>query len=364
MSGAEVLVIGGGPAGLQAALSAAGQGAAVTLVERGAALGGQLVKQTHMFFGSRSHHATERGIRIAALLAREAARSAKIRVMTGTTALGCFEDRSVALESEGKFAAVYPARLVIAAGAQENTLVFPNGDLPGIYGAGAVQTLMNVHGVLPGSRAAMVGAGNIGLIVSYQLLQAGVAVAAVLEAAPRIGGYLVHASKIRRLGVPIYTAHTVIAAHGREMLEAITIARLDRHGRPVEGSERELAVDLLCVAVGLSPLAELLHQAGCRMAYIASLGGHVPCLSENMETTVPGIYAAGDACGVEEAGAALLEGRIAGLTAAGSLGYRKAGFDRQLREAKEELAAFRRGPAGEKIRRGLAELAKAAKEAL
>ena len=88
----------------------------------------------------------------------------------------------------------------------KKNLAFPNNDLPGIYGAGAVQTLMNVYGVLPGKRMLMVGAGNIGVIVAYQLLQAGVDVAGIIEAAPKIGGYWVHAAKVQRASVPIYTS--------------------------------------------------------------------------------------------------------------------------------------------------------------
>ena len=82
-------------------------------------------------------------------------------------------------------------------------ILFPGNDLPGVYGAGAVQTLMNMYGVRPGKSVLMIGSGNIGLIVSYQLMQAGVKVKALVEALPHIGGYAVHASKIRRLGIPI-----------------------------------------------------------------------------------------------------------------------------------------------------------------
>jgi sarcosine oxidase subunit alpha len=83
---------------------------------------------------------------------------------------------------------------------------FKGNDIPGVYGAGAIQTLMNVYGIAPGKKVLMVGAGNIGVIVAYQLLQAGIEVAAVIEGLPRIGAYLVHSAKIKRLGVPIYTS--------------------------------------------------------------------------------------------------------------------------------------------------------------
>jgi sarcosine oxidase, subunit alpha len=353
----EILVIGGGPAGLRAALSAAGEGADVVLIDRNPMLGGQLIKQTHMFFGSQKQYASERGITIADILTQDVFRSGKIRVMLNTTALGCYEDGSISLETAGSFDVVYPERVIVATGAQENTLIFPNCDLPGVYGAGAVQTLMNVHGVMPGQRAVMVGAGNIGVIVSYQLMQAGVEVAAIIEAAPRIGGYHVHAAKVRRLGVPILTSHTVLCADGGESLESVTIAAVDEKFRPVPGTEQTLDADILCISVGLSPLTELLFQAECQMVYIPQLGGNIPYRDENLATSVPGVYVAGDVCAIEEASAAMVEGRIAGLAAAGSLGYRSDNFAEHLNNAKEELAELRRGPTGEKIRSGLKVLA-------
>jgi sarcosine oxidase, subunit alpha len=352
----EVLVIGGGPAGLKASLSAAEQGASVTLAERDLHLGGQLIKQTHMFFGSKEQYASERGIKIAEVLTGEVEAHQKIEVLTGATAIGCYEDNTVCLEIGGRFEAYNYQSLVVATGAQENTLIFPNCDLPGIYGAGAVQTLMNVHGVKPGQRVAMVGAGNIGVIVSYQLLQAGIAVTAVIEASPQIGAYHVHASKVCRMGVPIYTSHTVLSAHGEESLEKVIIAEIDDRWRPILGTEKELSVDVLCISVGLTPLTELLFQAECKLVYIPELGGHVPLRNENLETSVPGIFVAGDVSGIEEASCAMVEGRIAGLSAARKLGYGTADYEANIAAARMELAGLRRGPVSVKVRSGLSKL--------
>lgn len=356
MDKTEILIIGSGPAGLKASLSAAGQGAEVTLVERDPFLGGQLVKQTHMFFGSKEHYASERGYKIAENLSREVKEHPGIRVLCDTTALGYYEDGIVSLESGGWFTVIKPQALIIATGAQENTLMFPNCDLPGIYGAGAVQTLMNVHGILPGKRVAMIGAGNIGVIVSYQLLQAGVEVPAIIEAQPRIGAYHVHASRVRRMGIPIYTSHTVLTAHGRESLEKVTISQIGPDWQPVAGTEKELAVDVLCISVGLTPLTELLFQAGCSMAYIPELGGHISVRSDTLETTVPNIFVCGDVGGIEEASSAMVEGSIAGLSAALNLGFGVDSYAGKLAAARRELDDLRRGPVGEKIRSGLERL--------
>jgi len=235
-------------------------------------------------------------------------------------------------------------------------LSFPGNDLPGVYGAGAVQTLMNVHGVRPGRRVLMVGAGNIGVIVSYQLLQAGVEVAAIVEALPFVGGYQVHAAKVMRAGVPILTRHTVVEALGEEEVTGAVIAQLDEHWCIIDGTQRTLDVDTICLAVGLTPLSELLWQAGCRMRYVPALGGHVAVHDERMETSLPGVYVAGDASGIEEASTAMLEGRLAGLAAAMRIhGETDEGL-RRLRETQEELASFRGGPYGAKVREGKEEL--------
>ncbi len=204
----------------------------------------------------------------------------------------------------------------MATGASEKFLIFENNDLPGVMCAGAAQTLMNVYGVKPSEKALIVGAGNVGLIVSYQLIQAGVEVAAIVEAMPRIGGYLVHAAKLRRLGVPIYVSHTIKSAHGTERVEGATIIALDENFNEIPETEKYFEVDLICLAVGLTPYSQLLVQAGCEMAYVPELGGLVPKRTRYQETSLKGVFVAGDVSGIEEASTAMLEGGIAGISAA------------------------------------------------
>ncbi|MEA1963923.1 MAG: FAD-dependent oxidoreductase [Candidatus Aerophobetes bacterium] len=352
----DIAVIGAGPAGLLAAISAHQMGAKVTLLDRDSKLGGQLIKQTHMFFGSEEQYASIRGIDIADILANKLDRE-KTDIMLDATVVGYYrEDGVLGIEQNNRFIKIKPERIIVATGASERVLAFPNNDLPGIYGAGAAQTLMNEHGVVPGDNVLMVGAGNIGLIVSYQLMQAGINVKAIIDAAPKIGGYWVHASKVRRLGVPIYTSYTVKEAYGKENLEKVTIWELDEDWQPLKGTEMDLDVDVICIAVGLSPLAELLWQAGCQMKYIPELGGHTPVRDEDMQTTTKGIYVAGDVAGVEEASSAMVEGSLAGLCAAKSLGYDTGRFKELKKEAINQLKGLRSGPVSEGIRKGLKQL--------
>lgn len=350
---AELLIIGGGPAGLCAAKAAAELGARVLLIEKDEEPGGQLVKQTHKFFGSEKQYAGDRGIHIGRRLVEEVNAHPSIEVWCGAAALGIYEDGIVTVFHENRHKKIRPGRIIIATGAAEKFLAFPGNDLPGIYGAGAVQTLMNVAGVKPAQRVLMVGAGNIGLIVSYQLMQAGVEVAAVVEAAPNIGGFLVHASKIRRAGVPILTGYTVKEARGNGVLESVTICRLDENFQQIPGTDREIPCDTMCLAVGLTPLTELCFQAGCRMEFVRELSGHVPLTDDYLETTVPGIYAAGDVSGIEEASSAMVEGRLAGCATAAGLGHDPKKAMELADEAAAELKILRSGPAGTKIRAGL-----------
>lgn len=350
----QLLVVGGGPAGLAAANVANALGVEVLLVDEGLSLGGQLVKQTHKFFGSREHHAGIRGIDIPKLLLED---QSKVRVMTNTTIIGCYEDGVLsAVTGEDDYFKIKPQKVVFATGASEKFLSFPGNDLPGVYGAGAVQTLMNQYGVIPGKRVLMVGAGNIGVIVSYQLLQAGVSVAAVVEGAPNIGAYLVHASKLARAGVPILTRHTILEAKGTEAVQSAIIAELDDNWQVIPGSEEEIEVDVICLAVGLSPVLDLLNQIGCEAKYVPELGGDVPVRDQNLKTSLDWLYVAGDAAGVEEASAAMVEGRLAGAAAAAELGGDKKEAESIVAACRASLDSLRRGPVGAKIRAGIAKL--------
>ncbi len=250
----ELIVIGGGPAGLCAAKNAAEAGCHVLIVERSYRVGGQLIKQTHKFFGSQKTYAKTRGFDIAKKLINDVlALSDKIEIMTDATVIGLYDEKVITVYQKGIYHKFQADAIVVATGASEKFLAFENNDLPGIYGAGAVQTLMNLYGVLPGDSLVMVGAGNIGLIVSYQLMQAGVKVKALIEAAPKIGGYLVHASKLRRLGVPIYTSTTIKRAIGKNAVEQIETVELDPQWNMIQGTEKIIDVDAVCISVGLTP---------------------------------------------------------------------------------------------------------------
>lgn len=296
----ECLIIGGGPAGLSAAIELGRAGVRTLVIDDKHRLGGKLVLQTHKFFGSIEEcYAGTRGIDIALKLEQEMRRFENVQAWTNAVALAVFSDRKVGVLREGRYITIAPQALLVATGAREKALAFKGNTLPGVYGAGAFQTLLNRDLVRPTERLFIVGGGNVGLIAGYHALQAGIQVVGLCEALPECTGYKVHKDKLVRMGVPIYLSHTVISANGEDEVESVTIARVDERWRPVPGTEKTFACDTVLIAVGLDPVNEFYHKA--------------------REFGLP-VWAAGDAEEIAEASAAMFTGRIRGLEIARSLG--------------------------------------------
>lgn len=337
----ELVVIGAGPAGLCAAIEGAKAGMRVIVFDENARPGGQLFKQIHKFFGSKEHKAKVRGFRIGEMLLKEA-QEAGVTVCLNAAVIGLFPGKKITVRFADHVEQYSGNNLVVATGASENMILFDGWTKPGVIGAGAAQTLMNLHGVQPGSRILMVGSGNVGLVVGYQLLQAGCRLAAVVDAAPRVGGYGVHAAKLARQGVPFLLSHTVLRAEGEDCVTGAVVAQVGEGFRPVPGTERHLEVDTICLAVGLSPMSQVLRMSGCEI--LDTPGGLVPKTDEYGETTIPGLFAAGDVAGIEEASSAMIGGRIAGLAAARRAGYLgEEDFSCLAEEQRASLAQLRQG---------------------
>ncbi|MFA5560840.1 MAG: NAD(P)/FAD-dependent oxidoreductase [Acholeplasmataceae bacterium] len=354
----ELIIIGGGPSGLCAAKIAAEAGINVLLFERSFALGGQLVKQTHKFFGSKSQYAKMRGFDIAKKLISDLEPLTNVEIKTNTTVVGLYPDYVVTTLEDDVYTRYQAQTIIVATGASEKSLAFENNDLPGIYGAGAVQTLMNLYGVIPGQEIVMVGSGNIGLIVSYQLMQAGVKVKAIVEAAKTIGGYKVHASKMRRLGVPILTSTTVKKAIGTDKIEKIELVKLDDKWQEIEGTSEVMTLDALCVSVGLSPMYQLLSMVGAKTKFVTELGGFVPIIDEHHQTTIKNIFVCGDAVGIEEASSAMMEGYLTGLYVVKNMDRKHPDHKNLLNLYETQLGFLRDGPFGIKTKVGLEKLRK------
>ena len=297
----DVLIVGGGPAGLSAALQLGERGIETLIVDDKDRLGGKLVLQTHKFFGSINDcYAGTRGIDIATILKEELLKHKCIKVWLNSTAMYVFSDKKVGIITDGKkYSIVKPKVVLNAAGAREKSLVFPGNTLPDVYGAGAFQTLVNRDLIKTAKRLFIVGGGNVGLIAAYHALQAGIHVVGLIEALPEVGGYQVHANKIKRLGVPIYTGHTILSANGSENVESVTVCKIDDRFKPIHGTEKTYGCDTVLIAVGLSPVNEFFKQA---------------------EQAGIKVFGAGDAMEIAEASSAIFSGKIVGRKIAGVLG--------------------------------------------
>ncbi|MFW9969101.1 MAG: FAD-dependent oxidoreductase [Candidatus Odinarchaeota archaeon] len=290
----EVLVVGAGPAGLSAVKILGENNINVILVDDKAELGGKLVLQTHKFFGSQKDvYAGKRGIEIAKILGDSLRSLSNVRVWLNSICLAVFNDGLVGILKENKeYNLIKPKYLLIATGAREKMLVFPGNTLPGVYGAGAFQTLVNRDLIRAADKVFIVGGGNVGLIAGYHAIQAGIDVIGLIEALPQCGGYKVHENKLRRLGVPIYTNHTILSSNGNNRVESITIGQIDNNFNVISGTERTFPCDTILIAVGLNPVDEFYYKA-------KDFGFNV--------------FVAGDAQEIAEASAAIFTGKIEAL---------------------------------------------------
>lgn len=337
-----VLILGAGPAGLAAAVAARSQGAEVTLVDSADAVGGQywrhLPEARRAAHEDRLHHgwSTFRALRDAV------AGDGGVRLFTATqvwavdrAADGALRVHALEgpLDGPGRTGHEFRAdAIVLATGAHDRTLPFPGWTLPGVFTAGAAQALAKGERVAVGRRVIVAGAGPFLLPVAASLTQVGARVVSVHEAArvpalvrgwlPRPWRLLGAAHKATELAgyvgghlrhrIPYRLGEGVIAAHGDGRVESVTVAKLDASWTPVPGTERTIAADAVCVGHGFLPRVELAIAAGCTLT-----PERFVVVDERQRTSVPGVYAAGELTGVGGADAALVEGEIAGLAAAG-----------------------------------------------
>lgn len=290
---ADVLVVGGGSAGLNAAIAAAEGGADVVLADEGPALGGRMLWE-----GGHEH---------AAVLARRAA-GLGVEILAPGSALGWF-DGLVPVWCGNVLHRVRAARCVVATGSVPQPLAFRANDLPGVMLCDGAVRLAELHAVRPGSLAVVATVSDEGLHSALALAEAGVRVRAVVDSRPAPAGDW--PARLAEREIEISSGSAVVEAHGRGRVSAVSVVSLDAHGDP-SSAARRMDCDLVAVSGGRAPAASLLFQAGAHAVYDERAGSFVP-------TTLPvGMYAAGAVAGAGEPAAAASSGTAAGSAAAGA----------------------------------------------
>lgn len=350
----DVIVLGGGPAGIAAALAAAAAGQRVVLLDEQPQAGGQVYRAMPPGFsirnGASADHAE--GTRLRAELDRSAVEKRFGRgvwfVAPGFVVKALHADGIETIEAP---------RLIVATGAIERIVPIPGWTLPGVIGLAAATVLLKSQQMLPGARTVVAGVGPLLYAVAAGVLKGGGQVAAIVDLAP-FGAWLATIpalsaqpallargvgwlAAISRASVPVLRGHTVTAIEGDERATTVRVAPVDRDGRVV-GAERRFDCDSVALGHGLLPSTDVTRLLGARHEFRPDEGGWVPVLDQDGRTSITGLYVAGDGAGIAGAAAALLRGELAGLAAAqdaGAAGSRQA---EQQAAARNKLAGARR----------------------
>jgi sarcosine oxidase subunit alpha len=333
----DVAVVGGGAAGMAAALEAARAGAAVVLVESEPALGGSLLLGTRPL--GAGPYPGRAGYEVAAELAAQVAAEPRVRVLAGAAAFGLYEDALLGVLAGRRFVKLRARQVVVATGGFEHPLVFQDNDRPGVMLASGARRLAALYGVRPGASAVVAVVDERGLEAALDLAAAGVSLAAVLDARPATPDSPA-AATLRAAGVAVRNGRTVLAALGRPGVRAAVVGGAGR-----DAGAEEVACDLVCLATGFEPAAGLLGQAGSRLAPDAAAGRLVPA------ALPPGVWAGGEVAGAAGLDGVLASGRLAGARAVLALA---GGGGRLAARAAELAEALRAASPPEASRAALA----------
>ena len=332
------VIVGTGCAGLAAAAELSRNGMDVLMIDEGVGPGGQLLRGSWPArdTASRLDPAKREGFSLMAGLDRS-----RVTVRPQTRVIGIFPDATgISLlvarrreTGEEMSTEIRCRSLILATGARERFLPFPGWTLPGVMSLGAAQILIKSHGVLPAGRTLIAGTSPLQMVLASQILIHGGKVAALLDpgkfsrglyifrelphALPKILEGMIHQARLLAHRVPVSYNTGIVEAQGSSRLESVTAAKLDPNGRPIAGTETRFYPGALALGHGFVPNVEAAVQAGCRIGFDPAKGGWAVETGDTLETTVPGIFAAGEITGVAGGSKSLIEGRMAALSVLG-----------------------------------------------
>jgi len=340
MNRVDLIVIGGGPAGVSAAVAAARQELSVVLIDENMSLGGKVFREEEDGPGKATADPFEAGLRKDLFDSFESVRD-RIQVLLGAEVWNIEGDRKVhvySAQEQGAQSQVFQGqKLIIAPGAIERVVPFEGWTAPGVFTIGGLNALAK-KGVVPGKRVLIAGSGPLPLVLIKNLVQTGVNISAVVvpvsfgtmirHAIPilrsagwhRIKQAMDAAWRVRANHVPVINTHVLKQVSGSHNDFTATISRIDSDWRLIAGSEEEIGADVIAVGYGLMPSVELTRLAGCEHRFDHPRGYWRTVRGDRLETSIPGIFVAGDGVQVKGYEAAITEGKLAAIEAARQLG--------------------------------------------
>lgn len=301
MKAYDIVIIGGGPAGLAAAVSAHENGIdSVLILERDKELGGILNQCIHNGFGLHTFKEELTGPEYAARFI-EQVKEQNIEYKLNTMVMDISREKVItAMNREEGLFEIQAKAVVLAMGCRERSrgaLNIPGYRPAGIFSAGTAQRLVNMEGYLPGREVVILGSGDIGLIMARRMTFEGAKVKVVAELMPYSGGLKRNIVQcLDDYGIPLKLSHTIIDIKGKERLEGVTLAQVDERGTPIKGTEEEYSCDTLLLSVGLIPENELSGGMGVEMNPVTS----GPVVNESLETNLEGVFACGNVLHVHD----------------------------------------------------------------
>ncbi len=353
-----ILVVGGGPAGLSAALSAARSEAEVLIIDENRQPGGQIYRRLPEPFRIKEPEGLGRDFSDGSALMKQVAdMENRITLWTDATVWAVFDDKRIAVMRNNALVLIDARAIIVAAGAYERPFPIPGWTLPGVMTVGGAQTLIKSQRISPGKRVLLAGTGPLQLVVANQMLDAGMEVVAVADAAStRVPvRYLFnllrrldllkqgfqYLFRLRKAGVQLLSSRVLKAVEGDGTVERAVLCRVDSRSNPMEENLKTFDVDTVCIGYGLIPDTRVTRMLGCGHHYDPMTGGWAPVFNENMETDRAGIFAAGDGAGVAGVLVAQSQGAVAGLYAAAHCGVIPRDRAEALAESyRKELASL------------------------
>nr|WP_085994358.1 FAD-dependent oxidoreductase [Oceanobacillus senegalensis] len=372
----NLLIIGAGPAGLNAAIAAAEHGLDVKVIDEFTKVGGRLLGQLHQEPSGEWWNGIEKADAL-----HQRASHLGVRIECGTS-VHDLEQTNFGWKVYTSKGMVETNKLLLATGATEVPQPIPGWTIPGVISIGAAQVMGNVHRVKPGNSCVIIGANVLSIAIANELRLCGIKVkeiiipptselakdagnpekvmeslmrlthlapSAILRLAGKLAKFVSPSlatkfypkSGFKIFDIPIKIKTAAMEIIGDQKVTAVKTVNVKSNGDRIPNSEKTTEVDFVCIAGGLAPLPELAAVSGCSFKYVRELGGHVPIHSEQMKTNVPNLYVAGNITGVESAKVAMAQGRVAGLTIASEIMDNKGDMDTLIDKAMEQVRKVR-----------------------